>query len=529
MKKILSFVLALVLLMSSSVIFATAEQSMDYTYIQPDADCPGADTYVFTNPENWDEVYVYACGGLYGPDENAPFPGEKLEPDYDGNYRYYVAVCLFDTVIFNDGKDKRPYSDYESMFYDYCVEKLGEDSLYEGARVRVTDTLNTYDGTVLFTATSWEEPLDSPCNEIIGHNCVHRSATYSPYGLGVYVSTDDEIYTLKEALEKEILMDIYIDTGFKGFEFHRVSEDVDTDLMHKCLYAFGDRFGYNPDEGESIYCKPYGYVGEYAVFHAYYSHYAYPDMSTQEQIGDYYFYRGQPCGIGENNSVALYVMNPEGDVFTLYEAYTQGLVTDLEAVVKLTGGSSIFGDYGKRILELLEIDITADSWAHNFAEISAYYEGYEWYQTSEDGTVPDFVTVLAAQSTIDETEVVKRVGDCVVTYQPSDGPDEIGYFVYFPEEDKLYTLEEALEVKTEYIEEIVSGFDLYKYDSCRLIGDADGNSKINVKDATRIQKRIAGFDLGSSKTEIEASDFNGDGKVNVRDATAIQKFIAGLE
>ncbi len=62
-------------------------------------------------------------------------------------------------------------------------------------------------------------------------------------------------------------------------------------------------------------------------------------------------------------------------------------------------------------------------------------------------------------------------------------------------------------------------------DEC-LLGDADGDGKVNVKDATAIQKYAAGFEI----TLCEAcADVDADTKVNVKDATAIQKFVAGME
>lgn len=537
MKKLLSFMLVLTLLAGLSAFFVNAEESSDYFFIPAEEGVIGAETYGFKNPEYWENVYVYATGGRSEYQGGMTYPGEKLERRYVDGYGYIYtfsfAVGYYDTLLFNDGTKNNYKADLEKDFYDYCVAILGSDSLYDGAQVRITDTSKRYDGTVLFTATSWIEPEDAGCSEIIGNYCVHRSATYSPYGLGVYVSTNDEIYTLEEALAEGMIFGIPGDHGFVDFEFHRIPDgDTDINLMHRCLYAFGDRYGYNPEEGETIYCEPYGYVGEYAVFYAYYSHYAYPAMNTKEQIGDYYFYRGKPCGIGENNSVALYVMNPEGEVFTLYEAYTQGLVTDLETVVELTGGSSIFGSYGKRILELLNIDITSESWSHLYREIRPYYEGYLWYETPAEDTVADFVVVFAAESTTDEAPSVKRMGDYAVAGEHTYAPYELGYYVYFPKEDKVYNLEEAYEAYPQYRENMMYALDYPETGHYRLIGDADGDGRVNIKDATRIQKRIADVDLGvvyREHLEIEASDFNGDGKLNVIDATAIQKFIAGIE
>lgn len=60
-----------------------------------------------------------------------------------------------------------------------------------------------------------------------------------------------------------------------------------------------------------------------------------------------------------------------------------------------------------------------------------------------------------------------------------------------------------------------------------LLGDADLNNEVNIKDATVIQKAAAGVDKLDEK-EVFAADVNKDKEVNVKDATAIQKHIANI-
>ncbi|MBQ4105151.1 MAG: dockerin type I repeat-containing protein [Clostridia bacterium] len=61
-----------------------------------------------------------------------------------------------------------------------------------------------------------------------------------------------------------------------------------------------------------------------------------------------------------------------------------------------------------------------------------------------------------------------------------------------------------------------------------LLGDANEDGKVNIKDATLIQKHIAGLitltDEGCILADVDDSDV-----VNIKDATAIQKHIAGIE
>ena len=60
-----------------------------------------------------------------------------------------------------------------------------------------------------------------------------------------------------------------------------------------------------------------------------------------------------------------------------------------------------------------------------------------------------------------------------------------------------------------------------------LMGDSDSNGKINVTDATQIQKFAAKLiELDETSTALADVDLNG--KVNVKDATAIQKWVAKI-
>lgn len=59
------------------------------------------------------------------------------------------------------------------------------------------------------------------------------------------------------------------------------------------------------------------------------------------------------------------------------------------------------------------------------------------------------------------------------------------------------------------------------------LGDANMDKKLNIRDATLIQKHLAKITTMSEEA-VKLADFNQDNKVNVKDATSIQKFIAGI-
>lgn len=61
-----------------------------------------------------------------------------------------------------------------------------------------------------------------------------------------------------------------------------------------------------------------------------------------------------------------------------------------------------------------------------------------------------------------------------------------------------------------------------------IMGDADTNNKVNIKDATAIQKYIANLIILSQR-QLALADSDNSSKINVKDATSVQKFLAGYE
>ncbi len=63
----------------------------------------------------------------------------------------------------------------------------------------------------------------------------------------------------------------------------------------------------------------------------------------------------------------------------------------------------------------------------------------------------------------------------------------------------------------------------------RSLGDANCDNKVNIKDATQIQRFIALIiDESSKEFSYKNADVNTDGKITIRDATIIQKFVAKI-
>lgn len=81
-----------------------------------------------------------------------------------------------------------------------------------------------------------------------------------------------------------------------------------------------------------------------------------------------------------------------------------------------------------------------------------------------------------------------------------------------------YWIAETSDIKPEELPGTVVG----------ILGDSDRDGKVNVKDATAIQKHLA--DIATfDEADLIFSDADMSGDINIKDATAIQKFVASID
>lgn len=173
------------------------------------------------------------------------------------------------------------------------------------------------------------------------------------------------------------------------------------------------------------------------------------------------------------------------------------------------------------------------------AGVYFYQPLYEYFSEDNENitenSVPDYVLIFAGQFLGGPAFCYGRYGDYVVRSGGYQVPYTLGYCVYIPEKGIVLDLGEAYDTNLDNIEAI---FTDYNFGS--LIGDTNNDRKLNVKDASTIQKCLAGIEKFSADDEILGgnesqgenvyyiSDFNCDGNRDISDATAIQKRIAGL-
>ena len=70
--------------------------------------------------------------------------------------------------------------------------------------------------------------------------------------------------------------------------------------------------------------------------------------------------------------------------------------------------------------------------------------------------------------------------------------------------------------------------DIVKHaESTVILGDTDGNGKVDINDATTLQRYLAEYEMTES-FQIGAADTNEDGEITIVDVTFIQEWLAQL-
>ena len=73
-----------------------------------------------------------------------------------------------------------------------------------------------------------------------------------------------------------------------------------------------------------------------------------------------------------------------------------------------------------------------------------------------------------------------------------------------------------------------NGFTFISLGTINKLGDSNSDNKVDISDATNIQRYLAEYEIDFSENEDIASDTNGDGYITISDVTEIQRFLAEL-
>lgn len=174
-----------------------------------------------------------------------------------------------------------------------------------------------------------------------------------------------------------------------------------------------------------------------------------------------------------------------------------------------------------------------------------YEELYEYYSESNHTDTPDWI--FGKGYTDMEASYSKGVFKEYLIYGDYCYPYLLGFFVYDPDENTFYDIEQAWDMNFENLnyafEEYIKNNqeDNVEMRCIYRIGDSDADCELTVMDATYIQRALAQLEEFSVlDTYIGAfqhygkelnyiSDYDFDGSITVMDATAIQMKLAKVE
>ena len=181
------------------------------------------------------------------------------------------------------------------------------------------------------------------------------------------------------------------------------------------------------------------------------------------------------------------------------------------------------------------VDLSETSVFNHKEKVMELLKDYNIVHYSEVFYNDNYVLIRAYSDLVMEADFTYYFKDYVMYEEATSIPAEFGYFVYLPEENKIYTLVDAFEKDIENV------YDLFTEGILGdMTGDVNFDGKLNIRDATLIQKDVANKasvyeeyymvkGTYDSTRATKIADFNRDGKFNIRDATAIQKRLAGVD
>jgi len=429
---------------------------------------------------------------------------------------------------------------------------------------------NGYDLCYVFSGTSTEEE-----GYKVVDGCMFKyTSAQEPYALGWYLISDSEVLTLEEACENRIVtlngeegkiirrfLNLPLVAEFKGkynnhdelfytFKDYLSEFNAYTEKTPACF--LGAINGFEIVTYQNSLCGKYydEYIGGYL--------YSVDNCQSPFELGVYGIKENKVftltemynCGVDmETLNVLLtgahlhisesaeIITNPTVEIIPSIPSEAETTVTSpitipTSTVITVTEPAESETSAPDNDKENLYEDIFVerlDIEEKSGEEVLYIYEELFYYYGDSGNYSPDYVLVMAASPYVVEGFTSTYFGDYIIRtcyYSPYTH----AYYIYIPTDDKIYTLEEAYYAEISGIEEVLK---FLNGTAVALIGDADADFSLNIKDATWIQKYLAGFvelyePCSHSQLTDEACDFNRDGQINIRDATAIQKYIAGI-
>ena len=502
----------------------TVEHKYEFYYVS-------SQLLVFSIADEWNESptctvknYEFTGHAYYGNCDNGltVYDGNNCYKISDAVDKGLVSLEFLAEVIPNTKKiDLQSYSEKFHLAVKTYVEENG---------IKVIDTDNVdsyvkiyYDSTraVLFEINdnSNKEQKININYTFYTYTLTNKSFEAEDSDAGFFVYYYGNIYKLSEAVKKDIISPGTVinnisnekmeSTVLTKAEFNSLLENYIKSINAQSRVK---RYSSGTNKGD-IMCDFFKHTDEVIAFRIL-SNYIW---NCKQTIGNHTFISGtklsdeNPCG---------YCIYKDGVIYSLSDAYDKKLINNSDLKKLLTKY-----DAAEQDREIIRSIITDYCQKLDIAEFSP--EDYDIVYMRDN----DIIVIHGFLGCATHGErVSEKFGDYFATSSYDMFPYILGYYVIYPKENTMYNLHDAYLKKLSGVEELFAeGHIGHRY------GDANGDKKFDIQDASAIQKYIAkiytGFDdvLLSGKFEYNGIyDFNIDGKININDATALQKYLAKL-
>ena len=374
---------------------------------------------------------------------------------------------------------------------------------------------------------------------VIGDYYFRSANIYYPYDLGYFICStkENKCYSLDEAWEAKLpnvemafsKAGTHVDEADYPLAKYRTKvisklgwENIDEEIQYRCVAEY--------TENEIV---EDGATPDYAVVFAHKG--AWTEELVYSIIGNYRLKASNDFKPG----YIIYSIN-EDKIYTMREAYNQKLPGIEFALEKAGTKVTWYADVFEEFLEPYKEDGWGDFEQGWYGYDELYYYSYQkrYGSTEMFEVTPDYVLIKGSTYFADPMLSYDVFGDYIV-YGGCGFPNCSNYYIYTPKDGKLYTLREACDAGVKELDKVFTNYGLGV-----LKGDADSDRKLTIKDATYIQKylaKIEGFELNEEirghhlSVEDDGSpdpygcyieDFDNNDRVNIKDATAIQKKLA---
>lgn len=459
-----------------------------------------------------------------------------------------LIMCLSTTLVAVSAEEtaKEPNQMYKDIVFEALGEYVNPEYHYYRCEYAYNaDGSSADEGEIpdyILAFVSAEAVHETVINQVIGDYYFSQSHCYSPYDLGYFICStkDNTCYSLEEAwhaqlpeIEKILAMVgtpvDEVDNDLTRYRAEIISlmgwEDVTEEIEYRVVLEYNADGTVAEDGATPDYAVIFAHTGGILCWEVY------------EYFGNYKL----RVPAVYNPGYIIYSIG-EDKIYSIRQAYNESL-PGMDKVLEVTGKKVyLYRDGFEEFLKPYKeegAENRAEGW-YGYDEL--YYYSYQkgYGSTEMPEATPDYVLIKGTTYFADPMNFYDVLGDYII-YGGCGFPNCSNYYVYTPKDSKLYTLREAYDAGVQELEKVFMDFGLGY-----LTGDADGDRRLTVKDATYIQKCLAEFEDFELKEEIRGhnlsteddaspdiytkyiEDFDGNDKVNIKDATAIQKKIAGI-